>query len=126
MFGVKPGEERFQGTLNQFVITKLTGKPTSYWVLHTKGEDAVSVLINALALAKMDTESMMTVVQSLQLHMLSQMEWAAVKVQQESGLIVYAWGSAEDRINLHDVLNNLWTLRKVSSRVLGYEKGAIE
>lgn len=116
MFGTKPGEERFQGKLNQFVITKLTGDSKNYWVIHTKGEEAISILISAMALMKMDTEQMIDAVKNLQVHLLSQMEWIAMKVQQESGLVVYGWGTKE-KINLHDVVNKGIS----SSRVIGYE-----
>ncbi len=48
MFGQEPGAERRHGVMNQHIVTKLEADDVAYFVLHTRGEDARSVLISAL------------------------------------------------------------------------------
>jgi hypothetical protein len=48
MFGNHPGVERRQGVLNQHIVTRLDSVRRIYWVMHTRGEDPVSILIAAL------------------------------------------------------------------------------
>jgi len=48
MFGSEPGAERRQGAMNQHIVSRLLTRKFGYWVLHTRGESAVSVLIAAL------------------------------------------------------------------------------
>lgn len=48
MFGQQPGEERRQGVMNQSVVTKLDAGNVAYYVLHTRGENPVSILIQEL------------------------------------------------------------------------------
>lgn len=48
MFGSEPGKERRQGVMNQHIVTRLDAQKVMYFVLHTRGEDPVSVFITAL------------------------------------------------------------------------------
>lgn len=48
MFGQEPGNERRMGAMNQSVVTKLESNDATYFVLHTKGENARSVFITEI------------------------------------------------------------------------------
>lgn len=48
MFGQEAGAERNQGKMNEFVVTKRSGKAKAFWILHRRGESSTSVLIVAL------------------------------------------------------------------------------
>lgn len=49
MFGAPPGMERHIGVLNQYVVTKLDTRESIYYIFHTRGENATSVLIASLS-----------------------------------------------------------------------------
>jgi len=48
MFGQAAGAEAKLTKLNQYVVTRVDGGETIYWVLHKRAEDPVSVLIMTL------------------------------------------------------------------------------
>lgn len=48
MFGSVPGDERRQGVMNQYVVSKLEADDVDYFVLHTRGENPRSILITTL------------------------------------------------------------------------------
>jgi len=115
MFGAKPGEERFQGALNQYVVTKLSGAHRSYYVLHTRGEDPSSILIAEFTKLKTSPDDLHSLISSItERHMFSSSEWFAASSRE-----VIAWGSEDKRVFLKDEI----TKSKLTSSIIGYEKG---
>lgn len=115
MFGATPGDERFKGKLNQYVVTKLHGVRRSYWVLHLRGEDPISILIMELVKLKTSADDQLALVSDIKEHKtLTDRQWQAA----DGSLIdVFAWGTKDKKIDIHREVEK-WPL---TSKVLGYE-----
>lgn len=120
MFGEKAGAERFAGALNQFVVTKLTGKRRNFWVVHTKGEIAVSILITELTKLNIKGDEQVDIVRDIRrAEVLTKDEWEDVARQQATnGITTFAWGSPDAKIELHKAMKD----GGAASRILAYEK----
>ena len=72
MFGEQAKEERFQGVMNQFVVSKLSAGVRTYFVLHTRAESSQSVLITELtklvAEKKLDKDRMFVLATEVRTH----------------------------------------------------------
>ena len=114
MFGEKPGDERFKGPLNQYVVSKLTGVKRSYYVMHTRGEDPTSILITALTRMKTPGDELLALGSDItECRTFTAAEWLTVSCRE-----VLAWGVADKKVFLHEELKG----SAATSRVLGYEK----
>lgn len=112
MFGEQPGAEVREGKLNQHVVTKLVSPKRTYWVLHTKGEDPVSVLITALTKQKIESVDLLRMVSLIHSKVpLNARVFNAVRETE-----VLTWGTSAPSV--------LGTLadKAVDSCVLAYEK----
>lgn len=120
MYGAEPGKERNQGVMNQHVVTKLTRHGTKYsafWILHTRGENAVSILIATLRDMKAPPDVINDCVRTIVLeHQLTEREWNAIADQDGD---VFEWGSETKLVKLHIAV----AAAKTSS-VVGYEKAS--
>lgn len=114
MFGSKPGLEQSLGRMNQLVISKFDGPKMVFWIMHTRAEMAMSVLIDALKKDIPQQEDEYLQIKMLTVpfasETLSAKEFDAVADRQ-----VLVWGSKTEKKTLKDLTSAL------SSRVLGYE-----
>lgn len=120
MFGAKAGEERFQGKLNQFVVTRLSGKSRAYWIFHTRGEDPMSVLVSALKEQDLPEDDVLRLGSAVkERQTLNEKDWNAVAQQQTDCNVVLQWGKGVDapKVDLHKAVQT----GAATSRVLGWE-----
>lgn len=122
MFGEKSGEEQYQGVMNQYVVSKLSGAERNYWVFHKRGENAVSVLIQELTKLKLKDEHFVRIVRSVQTtHQLTVIEWESIREQQadrDPPEDIFGWGT-DKPVLLHKEVSS----SPDKSRVIGWEKG---